>query len=203
MKCTKYPVRLLIAIVGFLILSGCSQKEVPSDKTQAGFYTPERPGQLWDTWVYYYQGTFYQFYLAGIPGKWDSFELMTSNDGVNWKEYGRLLEPRPGTTWMGTGHIIEDPGFKNAPRWIMNYSEWFGDRQDIMFAVSNDLFHWQKVADSNRFSQDERWYQPKGRWDCIDVVQREDGSFYGYFTADPIPGRSLKPVCGFGFAESM
>jgi len=172
------------------------------EKIQAGFYTPQRIGQLWDTWLYYYKGLYYQYYLAGIPGKWDSFELMTSKDGVHWQQVGRMIEPRPGTTWMGTGHIIEAPDFKNHPGWIMNYSEWFGDKQDIMFATSGDLLHWNKVAESKRFIQDERWYKPKGRWDCIDCVKRDDGSFYGYFTADPLLEKFPRPVCGFGFAES-
>ncbi len=172
------------------------------EKIQAGFYSPQRVGQLWDTWLYFYKGQYYQYYLAGVPGKWDSFELMTSKDGVNWKEAGRMLEPRPGTTWMGTGHIIEAPDFKNHNRWIMNYSEWVGDKQDIMFATSDDLLHWTKVNDSCRFIQDGRWYKTKGRWDCIDCIKRDDGSFYGYFTADPLLEKFPRQVCGFGFAES-
>jgi len=171
-------------------------------KVQAGFYTPKRVGQLWDTWLYYYKGLYYQFYLAGIPGKWDSFELMTSKDGVSWEEFGRILEPRQGTTWMGTGHIIESPDFKDHPQWIMNYSEWFGRKQDIEFATSDDLLHWNKADESHRFKQDERWYKPEGRWDCIDCIKRDDGSFYGYFTADPALEKYDYQVCGFGFAES-
>lgn len=186
----------------FLNLHSVGQDIPDTGRSQAGFYTPLRTGQMWDTWVYFYRGTYYQYYLAGKGGKWDSFELMTSTDGVNWVQKGRMLEPRTGTTWMGTGHIIEAPGFKNHPGWILNYSEWFGDKQDIMFAVSEDLLHWNKVEDSQRFIQDSRWYQPKGRWDCIDCVKRDDGTFYGYFTADPVAGKFSRPVCGFGFAES-
>jgi len=33
------------------------------NKVQAGFYTPEKQGELWDTRVYYHQGTYYQFGL--------------------------------------------------------------------------------------------------------------------------------------------
>ena len=172
------------------------------EKIQSGFYTPQRVGQLWDTWLYYYKGTYYQYYLAGKGGRWDSFELMTSKDGVNWQQVGKVLEPRKGTTWMGTGHIIEAPDFKNHPKWIMNYSEWFGDKQDIMFATSDDLIHWNKVNDSLRFVQDPKWYHPKGRWDCIDCVKRADDWYYGYFTADPVPEKFKHEVCGFGFAES-
>ena len=100
-------------IVLFLLSTGLSsiityaQDKWSPEKLQAGFYTPERVGQLWDTWLYYYNRIYYQYYLAGVPGKWDSFELMTSKDGVKWQEFGRILEPRKGTTWMGTGHISD------------------------------------------------------------------------------------------------
>ena len=193
---------LLVTASILLCFTAGAQVNPGPGPMQAGFYTPARKGQLWDTWLYFYKGTYYQYYLAGKAGKWDSFELMTSTDGVNWQQAGRMIEPRPGTTWMGTGHIIEAPGFKTHPMWIMNYSEWFGDKQDIMFATSDDLIHWTKVDDKLRFVQDERWYQPKGRWDCIDCVKRSDGSFYGYFTADPVAGKFPQPVCGFGLAES-
>jgi len=195
-------VLLVISSMSFFSLETYAQDNWIPEKIQAGFYTPQRVGQLWDTWLYFYDGLYYQFYLAGIPGEWDCFELMTSKDGVNWQEIGKILEPREGTVWMGTGHIIESRNFKDQPQWIMNYSEWFDDKQDIMFATSYDLLHWEKVNDSFHFTQDERWYKPKGRWDCIDCVKRNDGSFYGYFTADPIPEKFDHQVCGFGFAES-
>ena len=198
----KLFILLFFVSIGLFSFRTYAQDNWKPEKIQAGFYTPQRVGQLWDTWLYYYNGLYYQFYLAGIPGKWDSFELMTSIDGVKWQEVGKILEPRKGTTWMGTGHIIESPNFKNHPQWIMNYSEWFGDKQDIMFATSDDLLHWEKVNDSLRFIQDERWYKAKGRWDCIDCVKRNDGSFYGYFTADPLFEKFPHPVCGFGFAWS-
>ncbi|MCX6223764.1 MAG: hypothetical protein NTV01_03290, partial [Bacteroidia bacterium] len=125
---------LILFIPAFIFLNFNSiGQDIPVPKiSQAGFYTPHRTGQIWDTWVYYYKGTYYQYYLAGKGGRWDRFELMTSADGVNWQEQGGMIEPRAGTTWMGTGHIIEAPDFKNHPRWIMNYSEWFIDKQDIM-----------------------------------------------------------------------
>jgi len=196
----------VLAIILFAIISISlkvhAQDTWKPEKIQAGFYTPQRIGQLWDTWLYYYKGIYYQYYLAGKGGKWDSFELMTSKDGVKWQQVGKVLEPRKGTTWMGTGHIIEAPGFANHPKWIMNYSEWFGDKQDIMFATSDDLIHWTKVNDSLRFVQDPKWYHPKGRWDCIDCIKRMDGSYYGYFTADPVTEKFSHEVCGFGFAES-
>ena len=193
---------LSILLAVSLVMSVTAQDTWKPEEIQAGFYSPKRTGHLWDTWVYFYKGKWYQYYLAGYPGKWDSFELMTSDDGVRWKEEGKIIEPRKGTTWMGTGHIIEAPGFNETPSWIMNYSEWFGDKQDIMFATSSDLLHWKKVDDRFRFVQDERWYKPKGRWDCIDCVKMSDTLFYGYFTADPDPVKVSGEVCGFGFARS-
>ena len=71
-----------------------------------------------------------------------------------------------------------------------------------MFVTSTDLLNWTKVDEKHRFVQDARWYKPKGRWDCIDTVQRPDGSLFGYFTADPAEGKVPYQPCGFGFAES-
>ena len=169
---------------------------------QAGFFTPRRVGQIWDTWAYFHEGRYYLYYLAGHFNRWDGHELALSDDGVNWTQQGVMIKPRAGVTWMGTGHIWKSPDFERNHTWVMNYSEWFGDKQDIMFATSTNLLDWTKVDEKHRFVQDKRWYTEKGRWDCIDAVQRPDGSLYGYFTADPDPGKVSYRPCGFGFAES-
>ena len=181
-------------------LVSASPPAVPA--VQAGFYTPARKGQMWDTWLYYHEGKYYLYYLAGPGGRWDGHELAISEDGVHWKEYGVVVKPRDGVTWMGTGHIWKSPDFDKTHKWVINYSEWFGDKQDIMFVTSTDLLHWTKVNEKYRFMQDTRWYKEKGRWDCIDAIQRADGSLYGYFTADPDEGKVTYRPCGFGFAES-
>jgi hypothetical protein len=169
---------------------------------QAGFFTPRRVGQIWDTWAYFHEGRYYLYYLAGHFNRWDGHELALSEDGVHWTQQGVMIKPRAGVTWMGTGHIWKSPDFGRNHTWVMNYSEWFGDKQDIMFATSSNLVNWTKVDEKYRFVQDTRWYKEKGRWDCIDTVQRPDGSLYGYFTADPDPGKVKYRPCGFGFAES-
>ena len=169
---------------------------------QAGFFTPKRAGMIWDTWVYYHEGKFYMYYLAGPAGKWDGHELAISEDGVHWKEHGVVVKPRAGVTWMGTGHIWKSPDFDTTHQWVMNYSEWFGNKQDIMFVTSTDLLNWTKVDEKHRFVQDIRWYKENGRWDCIDAIQRPDGHLYGYFTADPDGSKVKYRPCGFGFAES-
>lgn len=180
-----------------------ARQEYRAPTVQAGFYTPpHRVGLMWDNWLYYLKGKYYMYYIAGPIEKWDAHEIAVSSDGVHWDYYGTAVKPRPGTTWIGTGHVWKSPGFEQNRLWNLNYSEWFGDKQDIMFATSPDLLHWTKVDESLRFVQDSRWYKPKGRWDCIDVVSGEDGWLYGYFTADPDPSKVDYPHCGFGFARS-
>jgi len=212
-----YPATQLVGMAkvkdGSLVLDGngyasasTSTRLIPDyrpPKVQAGFYTPpHRVGEAWDTWIYWHEGIYYMYYLGGRPGHWDAHEIAVSSDGVHWDYHDIAVRPRPGTQWIGTGHIWKSPSFDQNGLWILNYSEWFGKKQDIMFATSPDLLHWTKVDESLRFVQDPRWYKEKGRWDCIDVVDGEDGWLYGYFTADPDPAKVDYPHCGFGFARS-
>jgi hypothetical protein len=210
---------LLVFLTATSVLS-IAQDEAPSSTTnktktasprveyrpptvQAGFYTPpHRVGLMWDNWLYYLNGKYYMYYIAGPGGQWDAHEIAVSPDGVHWDYYGIAVKPRPGTTWIGTGHVWKSPGFDRNGLWNLNYSEWLGDKQDIMFATSPDLLHWTKVDETLRFVQDPRWYKAKGRWDCIDTIAGEDGWLYGYFTADPDPAKVDYPHCGFGFARS-
>lgn len=210
-----YPAAQLIGTAkvkdGALVLDGkgyalISKRLIPEyrpPKVQAEFYTPpHRVGEAWDTWIYWLGETYPMYYIAGPPGQWDAHEIAVSRDGVHWDYHGIAVKPRPNTQWIGTGPIWKSPAFDQNGVWILNYSEWAGDRQDIMFATAPDLLHWTKVEKSLRFVQDSRWYKQKGRWDCIDVVEGEDGSLYGYFTADPDPAKVNHPHCGFGFARS-
>jgi predicted GH43/DUF377 family glycosyl hydrolase len=188
---------------GYALVSSRLSTDYRPTKVQAGFYTPpHRPGEMWDTWLYWHNGAYYMYYIAGPMGGWDAHEIAVSPDGVHWDYHGVAVKPRPRTAWIGTGHVWKAPAFEQTGRWILNYSEWVGDKQDIMFASSPDLLHWTKVEESLRFVQDTRWYKEKGRWDCIDAIQGDDGWLYGYFTADPDPAKVNYPHCGFGFARS-
>jgi hypothetical protein len=95
---------------------------------------------------------------------------------------------------MGTGSTWRAPNDSKGQRFQLNFSEWRGDHQTIFFAESADLLHWTRLGGELEFKQDERWYKPKGRWDCIYTLPRAGGGLYGYWTADPI-GR---PGVGFG-----
>lgn len=164
------------------------------------FYRPKHSetGEMWDTWLYWHEGTFYLYYLARSGDQWDNISMATSTDGVNWTESGPILRKGDGVTWMGTGSTWESPSPSAPGKFQMNFSEWKGPRQTIFFATSDDLVHWQRLGGECEFVQDERWYEPRGRWDCIWTLPRPDGGFYGYWTASP------KTETGgrFGFGQS-
>jgi hypothetical protein len=188
---------------GYALISQRLIADYRPPTVHAGFYTPpHRVGLMWDTWIYWHAGIYYMYYIAGPFGRWDAHEIAVSRDGVYWHYQGVAVTPRPQTAWIGTGHVWKSSAFASDGQWILNYSEWFGNKQDIMFATSPDLLHWTKVDESLRFVQDTRWYQAAGRWDCIDAIQGDDGWLYGYFTADPDPAKVSYAHCGFGFARS-
>ncbi len=165
------------------------------------FYKAElkETGRIWDTWLYLHEGTYYLYYLAKSGPKWDNTSMATSPDGVHWKELGRILFMGEGVTWMGTGSTWKSPNFETDGKFQINFSEWKGPRQTIFFGESKDLTHWTRLGDEYEFKQDERWYEPEGRWDCIWTIPRPGGGLYGYWTATP------KPETGgrFGFGETL
>jgi len=180
----------------------CGRPEPPLDRTvQTMFYKAHsrRTGNMWDTWLYLHEGTYYLFYLAKAGPQWDNISMATSPDGVHWTEHGRVLYKGPGVTWMGTGSTWKSPGFDTDGKFFLNFSEWKGPRQTIFFAESTDLLNWERLDDRYEFTQEERWYEPDGRWDCIWTIPKPEGSgLYGYWTATP------KAATGgrFGFGQT-
>jgi hypothetical protein len=165
------------------------------------FYRPnwKETGEMWDTWLYWHARTYYLYYLARSGEQWDNISMATSSNGVDWEEIGPVLRKGEGVTWMGTGSTWEALPASGRKRFQMNFSEWIGPRQTIFFAESDDLIHWTRSGPEHEFVQDERWYEPMGRWDCIWTMPRPDGGLYGYWTASP------KPETGgrFGFGQSL
>lgn len=160
----------------------------------------KQTGSMWDTWLYLHEGTYYLYYLAASGEQWDNVSMASSPDGVHWTEIGPVLRKGPGVTWMGTGSTWASPHFETDGKFFMNFSEWKGPRQTIFFAESTDLVHWTPLGDEYEFTQDERWYTPNGRWDCIWTIPKPDGAgLYGYWTATP------KDETGgqFGFGETL
>jgi hypothetical protein len=131
--------------------------------------------------------------------------------------------------WLGSGSV-----WKKLPtagedaeqdEWIMNYSQEYdchtkgdgngglgseGGCQSIFFATSKDLVNWQPVAPDaeknggNVFKYNTSQYA-RGRWDCIAVLPRPGGGYYGYWTATPLGRADLCGTgknCGAGFGQS-
>lgn len=161
----------------------------------------------WDTWMYYHEGRYYLYYLInnGIGRtNWDGFGVAVSEDGVHYEDQGRvLIQSEKNTCFLGTGAVWKAPDFEASHKFICNYSEHRqtekGEQQTILFATSTDLVHWDKLGDDKAFSVDERYYVDAGvncRWDCIYPLEKENGGYYGYFTANPID------CVGVGIGES-
>ena len=156
-------------------------------------------GNMWDTWLFLHEGTYYLYILCAAHGNWDNISLATSTDGVFWTEVGPVLAKQEKTTWMGTGSTWKSPTFTTDGKFQMNFSEWIGPRQTIFFAESTDLVNWTRLGDELEFVQDERWYHPQGRWDCIWTLDKPDGSgLYGYWTGTP----AENPCGRFGFGQT-
>jgi hypothetical protein len=183
---------------GYLVCSRPVEPVKPGD--QNIFYKARLPqtGNMWDTWLFHRDGTYHLYYLANAHGQWDNISIATSPDGVSWTELGPILTKGPGVTWMGTGSTWQSPNFDKDGKFFMNFSEWKGPRQTIFFAQSTDLVHWQRLGQEYEFVQDERWYEPNGRWDCIWTLPRPGGGLYGYWTATPKKNTGGR----FGFGES-
>ncbi len=83
-------VSLTTAAIALTALTGARAADPTPDPAQAGievqvgFYTPKKRGELWDSWVYFHQGKYYQ----GPYAAWVGHDLAISDDGVHWKEHG-------------------------------------------------------------------------------------------------------------------
>jgi hypothetical protein len=167
---------------------------------QALFYQAKTTGTMWDTWLYWHEGTHYLFHLVGPGGQWYGIAMATSRDGVHWREHGLVIEKAAEATWLGTGTVWAAAPMGGKPRFLMNFSEWKGAGQTIFFAESEDLLSWRRLDRSTEFLPDGRWYKTSGgndgRWDCISTIPRPGGGRYGFWTANP------HHVVGFGFGES-
>jgi len=183
------------------VKAGLNEKE-----KERMFYKAQNPGtgKMWDVWMYHHAGTYYLYSLCGtdkaVGGGYNNISLASSPDGVHWNELGPVITV-DALGGMGTGSTWRNPVETGKPRFQMNYSLSDGGPQRIFFAQSDDLIHWNKCDKGREFVQDERWYDPKGRWDCIWAIPRPGGGYYGYWTATPKKQEVGGPR--FGFGESL
>ena len=196
----KEPARLQRAVEDEQAVDVMTAFPLKKKEVQTMFYKArsKETGNMWDVWLVHHDKTYYLYSLCATGQSWDNFSMARSPDGVHWEEIGPVLAKDEGVTWMGTGSTWRNPVPGGKPAFQINYSCWKGPRQTIFFAQSDDLVHWIKCGPTHEFVQDERWYEPNGRWDCIWTIARPRGGLYGYWTATP------KPQTGgqFGFGES-
>lgn len=166
------------------------------------FYKPEKVVEMWDTWLYYYKGIHYLFYLHKSSGKnlpqdvfgFDGLSLATSVDGIHYREIGPIIKKSDDAQWLGTGST-----WKAGSGYILNFSEARDGVQNIFFAKSKDLINWQRLGDEYSLSPNPKWYDDTkdGRWDCIWTIPKREGGFFGYLSARPWdcpPGDSVGMV---------
>jgi hypothetical protein len=168
-------------------------------------FTSQFTSRIWDTWLYFHEGTFYLYYLITEEYPGAGFGVATSADGVHWEDHGWALRASEEMKkYLGTGSVWKDPDFDRTARFYCNYSEWRLEGkhfvQHIYFAWSANLIHWHKLGERQEFPIDGLFYrrvEDEARWDCIWTLERSGVGYYGYWTATP------HAYPGFGFGESL
>ena len=77
------------------------------------FDKAQTTGAMWDTWLYWREGTYYLYHLAGhIDEPYHyGIAMATSNDGVHWREHGLVLEKAEDVAWRARAR----PGRRRHP----------------------------------------------------------------------------------------
>ena len=186
-----------VALIAFVLVIGSG------DSACGMIFKSETVSAQWDTWCYYHDGTYYLYYLV-TERTGEGFCVAVSKDGVHWTDRGwaiRTSDKNP--FYLGTGSVWKSPDFKKTGRFICNYSEHRKDKsgkrtQNILFAWSKDLIHWNKFGDEKMFKVDTAHYKQYGRWDCIFTIPRDKGGYWGTWTAT---GAKIKRTVGIGYSE--
>lgn len=190
------------------------------------FSPSDRRNHMWDTWLYRSGNGWLLNYLvlddtAVLPpgtsnGVWNGVSTASSVDGVHWADFGvsirkDCIDKDDCAGWLGSGSVWKktDAG-SGGELYVMNYSQEYdcegSNCQTIFFATSSDLINWTPLAPDAktkgglvfRVPANSTDYRKGGRWDCITVLPRPAGGYYGYWTASPSPSHSSPAYCGGG-----
>jgi len=175
-------------------------------------YSPEK-SWLWDCWIVPYEKKYYLFHLSIRPehiGKsgWDGISLAISDDLVHFKEYGEVIAKRDDAIWMGTGMVQ-----KIGDDFIMNFSEECpAGVQNIYFAKSKDLLHWERVEGTtctpdgiNYMNSPNDLSQGYPRWDSlgiVDALKDTKPPYYAFLTASAKKVKHMNKNGGLGLLTS-
>lgn len=198
------------------------------------FCPADRKGdQMWDTWLYKKPegGWLLNYLVKHHSSAWNGVSAAVSSDGAHFVDKGVGISKDCANAtsdcavWLGSGSVWKHLGTNtDDDEFVMNFSQEYdcesGDAdgcQSIFFATSKDLLKWTPVApDAQKngglvFKYNASEYALGGRWDCIAVLPRPQGGYYGYWTATPTvttPGApgycgGASKHCGAGFGESQ
>ncbi len=155
-------------------------------------------------------------------GSWNGVSSALSADGAHWADLGVVIakdckSKADCANWLGSGSVWkklgagDGDGDGDGGEYVMNYSQERYDCeapsgwcQSIFFATSRDLISWTPLAPDALehggpvFKYPDAGYEVGGRWDCIAVLPRASGGYWGYFTATPTPGANSSAYCGGG-----
>ncbi len=144
-------------------------------------------GRMKDDYVLWHEGTFFMFSMHSMSGPNDepsewfrSVWLATSEDGVHWRDVGRVIEDAPFPIWAMTVHATQGG-------WILNHGSFSapGVQNVIRFWHSADLRTWTYMGEGRDLYPDRRWHPTESRLDCMDVIRDEidgDPMYVGYAT---------------------
>lgn len=147
-------------------------------------YKPQK-GHMKDNTIFYHNGRFYLFsmYKKENSSIFNNVWLAISDDGVNFKDYGCVVENFPKPIWAMYVYKVDD-GF------MMNSGS-FGDdgaQSVLKFWYSKNLINWEYMPDLDVVSP---IIEGKNmRLDCMYVINEND-RYYGYATGQ------------FGFLTSL
>lgn len=122
---------------------------------------------LGDAWYFVKDGLCHCYYLVcpqAVPRHtaWDIAHA-TSTDLINWEQHGKVVTRGAEGTWdhscISTGSVVEHQG----AYWMAYTGPWNGKYTQIGVAVSNDLYHWEKLPENPVLSPAEDKFSLCGR----------------------------------------
>lgn len=147
------------------------------------FYKPGS-GSMWDPSVIWHDGRYHMFCMHMDEGtaSWNGMWLALSEDGVHWKDYGRVLEEELPVCKMFV--------YRQGDRFGMNMGSISGrtgyGNDTLRYFESEDLIHWKHLYDNH---PDPKWYDERERWDHMYVIpkneERPEDGYWGYVVATP------------------
>ncbi len=171
----------------------------------------EMTGSPHDTWGLRHKGRYYLYFLASAPlikgeaiGTFNNVSLITSDDGVHWREQGPIFRKYPESigVGLGSGNIWKSPNFANDGMFIMNYGQHFPEMKSdsVLFATSTDLLNWTLLGRDHELKPDGVHHPIVNRYHCVSVTPRAEGGYYGYWCGTSANAKDGGVGC-MGFTE--